>query len=525
MPSLTEYLKNKSLEDITEESVRSAFKITEKNTNLDLYASHLLLTKKRDNEDIIYKMLEIFFANGLNPNLKGFAEYNFLHIALYGGDNEKGETLPYPLSLFEKIIPLAKKYGLNVNCKDEDGDTLIHTAIYSEGYFDKIEPLIRLLGPNFNITAKNKKGETIIDALNESIKEAKSTKNDAWYKQLKEEKDLLISIMKASSNPMFHIPEYTKEPISVSNYLDPECYKKDILEKINALMPTFEAKEKEKLTMELTSKKCKAFKESVTNSGLTDEEKEEFLSKIKHHEAEIQEALKSEIERIIQSLSIDSQLEECEKIDVSIDHSYLPQEMIEPLKSEIAVLMEAIKQQLLIAELKKQIQNIKTIQDIHDCINHADAISDPEFKQEIESDLKSRLEKAEKEMEEIKDLFHAAKVLLESAITYFHFEPSTDEEGILKDIKISSISDEEIEGIEVQYFDTYRQTLNEFSKEITLTLEEKLKEAIQKELEKAKVVDQAANTNLVSVVLTEFERILGEATQENQKAPQKQKKQ
>lgn len=511
MASLTEYLNKTPLEEITTENVLSTFgDVTKKNEKEDLYASHMLLNRKRDDEDKVCKILEIFFQNGLDPNKRGFAGYTFLHIALYGGETEDGKTVPYSLSLFKRIIPIARKYGFDVNCKDEDGDTLIHTAIYSEDYFDKIEPLIRLLGPNFDVTAKNKQGETILDALNHSMKEAKATKNTAWGKQLSKEKVLLTTIVKAASDPLFHIPEYVSDSIDISDYLDTEYYKKEILEKIDTLMSEFEAEESEKLTMMQTSKRCKTLRESVTNSGLTEEEKEDCIKKINEQEAQIIQELKRKLEEKINELTIDSSLNECKKIQVSIQQSYLPVEIVEEFENRVIIIIEKINQQLFIKQLKKEIESIQTVGDIEHCLKEASKIKNPDFKQEMMDELTKKHQEAKKRLDQLKAKFQSVQNLLKADKDYFGAQNYQNEKRkVFGNLNLREIKEEEMKTlIVIQYFNEYEEGLEALSEEIMNSMREMMAKEIRSELKKASIIDREVGTHLLEGLAAEFTNAL-----------------
>lgn len=522
MASITEYLKETSLEEITTESVLSyCGDVTKMNKKVGLYASHMLLNKKREDEDKVCKLLEIFFQNGLNPNEKGFAEYTFLHIALYGADTEDEKTVPYSLSFFKRIIPMARKYGFDVNCKDEDGDTLIHTAIYSEDYFDKIEPLIRLLGPDFNITAKNKQGETILDALNHSIEEAKATQNTAWSKQLSKEKELLTAIVNAASDPLFHIPEYVSDSIDISDYLDPEYYKKEILGKIDTLRSEFEKEEIEKLTMEEASKKCKSLKERVTTSGLTDEEKENFLKNLKEQEAQIIQELKEKLEEKINELTIDSSLSECKDLQNRISQSYLPVEIAEELENRVIILIEKINQQLFIKQLKKEIEDIQTVGDIEHCLTESSKIKDPNFKQEMMDELTKKYQEAKTRLDQLKIKFQSVQNLLEADRSYFGTKKYQNEKRkIFSNLDLREIQEKEMETlIVIQYFDEYEEGLEALSEEIIDKMKETMAKAVRSELKKASVIDRETGTHLLEELAEEFTNALEVKNKEPESTP------
>ncbi len=507
--TLTKYLEKTSLENITIESILSTFKdVNVQDEDTNLYLSHALVNMKYE-EDKVCKMLQILFENGLDPNKKGFAEYTFLHIALYGAETEKKETLPYPLSFFERVIPLAKKYGFDVNSKDEDGDTLIHTAIYSEDYFDRIEPLIRLLGKNFDLSQKNKQKETILDSLNTSIEEATNTKNKSWLQQLKKEQKLISSIIKATEDQIVIIPEYKKKNVTISDYLDINAFKKLIGEQIENLISSFEAEEAEKITMEATSKTCKKLRERISISKLTEEEKETFLKKLKESQEKIVGVIQTKLEEKINMLTIDSSLKECEEIQAIISQSYLPIEIVEELGNRVIILIEKINQQLLIKQLKESVQNIETVKDIEDCLKRVEEIKNTDFKQEMMEELNGKLQEATKRLEHLKATFRFVKNLLILDSSYFgNTNYKEGKRSIYKDLDLKQIEEEEIEALAIGQFDLYEESLTTLSEEIIDKLKTRFTLTISKELEKAETIDHLVGTHILKELGDEINKML-----------------
>ena len=97
--------------------------------------------------------------------------YTFIHVALYGYFNGV-RSCSYSTKFIVKLIELAKKYGFNVNLKDKDSESIIHAAIASEIYTGKIIPIIKALGPEFDINCVDEMGMTILEALDYYEEEA-----------------------------------------------------------------------------------------------------------------------------------------------------------------------------------------------------------------------------------------------------------------------------------------------------------------------------------------------------------------
>ena len=92
--------------------------------------------------------------------------------------------------------------NLDVNTTDNDGDTIIHTAIASEVYTGKIIPLLKELGPSFDVTKKDNNGNNIYEALLYYKKEAQAggAKTKKWLERLSSEEKEIKIILKSSSS-------------------------------------------------------------------------------------------------------------------------------------------------------------------------------------------------------------------------------------------------------------------------------------------------------------------------------------
>lgn len=181
---LKKLLDNYSLTEITEKKVKEvfpSFEISDKEN--DKYSLlHIIADNEHNyNVDKIIKVTSIIINSRetkLNYN-NIYGAYSFIHLAFYSN---------YPLNFFEKIIPLAIQNGFDINSKDDDGDTILHTAIYSEDYLDSIFSIFSLVGDSFDFCAVNKENKNIVDALEDSIKEAKKNNNTNWLEKLEKEK-------------------------------------------------------------------------------------------------------------------------------------------------------------------------------------------------------------------------------------------------------------------------------------------------------------------------------------------------
>ena len=85
---------------------------------------HILVDNIYD-EDKCFLAIKSLLKCGVNPNLEADFQYNFIQTAMYAGYSE---------AFIIKIIREALKYGLKINHRDDDIDTMMHTAIYSDDY-------------------------------------------------------------------------------------------------------------------------------------------------------------------------------------------------------------------------------------------------------------------------------------------------------------------------------------------------------------------------------------------------------
>ena len=150
---------------------------------------HAAIENKFEEEKVL-KFIELILKLGYNVNYKGtFTGYNFIQLALYGyTDQINNNYYSYSTDFIVKLINIAKQYNLDVNTKDADGDSIIHTAIASEIYQGEIVPILNALGPNFDIECKDNNGNDLLKAFDLYQKEAEIISKDGfWCKRLKKE--------------------------------------------------------------------------------------------------------------------------------------------------------------------------------------------------------------------------------------------------------------------------------------------------------------------------------------------------
>ena len=208
---LNEKIKNffqLPIEKFTDEEIKRNFDKNTKNEYGNLL--HAVVQNKFD-ENKVLKFISLLLENGYNVNYKGeVTGYNFIQLALYGyTDDEDEEDYSYSQAFILKLINIAKKYDLDVNTKDNDGDSIIHTAIASEVYDGDVLPILDALGEHFDLTCRDNTGHNLQEAFDLYKEEAYRT-NKVWFNRLQEEEKELKKRLKTSEFE----EEKTKPPIT-----------------------------------------------------------------------------------------------------------------------------------------------------------------------------------------------------------------------------------------------------------------------------------------------------------------------
>ena len=191
------FLKKIGINMITKENIKKYFK----NINATNQYGGLLhaTVQNKFPEDKTLKFIDTLLQCGVDVNLKGASTgYSFIHLALYGY-TYNGEDYSYSTEFIIKLISLAKKYNFDVNIKDNDGDSLIHTALASEIYTGDTAVLIDTLGDEYDLQCKDNNGNNIYEALIEYKKEAEQDKNKAWYYRLSKEEEIIKSYIEKNN--------------------------------------------------------------------------------------------------------------------------------------------------------------------------------------------------------------------------------------------------------------------------------------------------------------------------------------
>lgn len=157
-----------SIEEITKEEVIKVFKKVNIRTENGYTLLHLAIVRGFWEEwyDKCLGLIEILLELGVNPNAKEKnANYTFILLDFYSS---------YDLEFFEKLIPLVVKYNFNINSKDIDGDTILHSAIFSDRYFGYIFSLFKIVGNDFKFLAVNKLKQNLLTASKVTLEKAKN---------------------------------------------------------------------------------------------------------------------------------------------------------------------------------------------------------------------------------------------------------------------------------------------------------------------------------------------------------------
>lgn len=191
------FLKKIELNVITKENIKKYFK----NINATNRYGGLLhaAVQNKFPEDKTLKFIDTLLQCGVDVNLKGASTgYSFIHLALYGY-TKNGEDYSYSTEFIINLITLAKKYNFDVNIKDNDGDSIIHTALASETYTGDTAVLIDTLGDKYDLQCKDNNGNNIYEALIAYKKEAEQDKNKIWYDRLSKEEKVIKSYIEKNN--------------------------------------------------------------------------------------------------------------------------------------------------------------------------------------------------------------------------------------------------------------------------------------------------------------------------------------
>ena len=208
---MSNFFKEHKLDEITKENIKKYFNDINK---INEYGGLLhAAVQNKFPEDKVLKFIDTLLQCGVDVNLKGKSTgYSFIHLALYGY-TENGEDYSYSTEFINKLISLAKKYNFDVNIKDNDGDSLIHTALASEVYTGDTANLIDALGDEYDLQCKDNNDNNIYEALIGYKQEASQTKNKIWYDRLSQEREKIKSYIEKNNEKVKENIQTTEETI------------------------------------------------------------------------------------------------------------------------------------------------------------------------------------------------------------------------------------------------------------------------------------------------------------------------
>lgn len=206
---------NLPIEAITTDNVKKYFPNNLKNDFGGLL--HAAVQEKFNGEKVL-KFVKVVLESGYDVNYRARRTgYSFIHLALYGYTSD-GEDYSYSTEFIVRLIRIAKDYSFNVNIKDNDGDSLIHTAIASEVYTGRIIPILEALGNEFDNDCVDDNHRNILSAYRLYLDEAKNT-NTAWFNRLRSEySELKNRLGKLAPNEQTPTFSYNKESVNLKSH-------------------------------------------------------------------------------------------------------------------------------------------------------------------------------------------------------------------------------------------------------------------------------------------------------------------
>ena len=302
----------KDIEDITIERIKQSFSnihVTNDYGGLLHAAVHNKFSEKK-----VLKFMEVLLDNGIDVNLQGKSTgYSFIHLALYGYTDKNGDH-SYSTDFIKNLILLAKKYNFDVNIKDNDKDSLIHTALASEVYEGSTIQLIEALGNEYDVLCKDGNGRNIYEALLEYKEEAKNS-NKKWYDRLLNEEEEIKLLVKPHEDNVDKSEDIGLDSISIDNSEIVELNELDESNEeveSNSIIEEDESMEEELSKIDDIVEEDESMEElSKVDDIVEEDESTEELSKIDDivEEDESMEEL-SKVDAILKEVEPDSAIEE-----------------------------------------------------------------------------------------------------------------------------------------------------------------------------------------------------------------------
>ncbi len=349
------------IEKITYEEIIKVFNKKDKNEygNL-LHAS----VQNRFDERKVLKFINLLLENGYDVNYKGERTgYNFIQLALYGYTDKDGEDHSYSQEFIIKLIALARKYNLDVNTKDDDGDSIVHTALASEVYTGKIIPIIDALGEEFDISCTDNNDNSLKAAFELYKEEARNT-NKNWFSRLSKEEQALESKLE--------IGNLTLEDIIKQE----EIIKKELEKLIDEIDVNYLIENQEKI-FELKSK----LNAILTKKSILKNTENEFITIWTKYNTLLRKVFTKEIDRLSNENNIDA-LNDL----IAILKAYDFVEEIELIKQIIE------KYNLKVQELENKIKTELTLENKENFVTEISSLKEKD-KENLTKDLENFTDK------------------------------------------------------------------------------------------------------------------------------------
>lgn len=197
---ITEALSNMTLD--TKENwnvLKKMFKSLSKKYSENDYL--FVLTNEVYDQNDCFLAIKTILEHSIDPNIKGDFGYNFIQNALDAG---------YEELFIIQIMDAAFRCNLDANHQDENGETMLHTAIYNDCYKGQLLNICHLMLANgFDANLKDNFGKTVVEAMQDEKERAGKYKDQQIdeiiymcdgnrmidYRQISEYIDKLLSKM------------------------------------------------------------------------------------------------------------------------------------------------------------------------------------------------------------------------------------------------------------------------------------------------------------------------------------------
>ena len=317
----------KDIEDITIERIKQSFSnihVTNDYGGLLHAVVHNKFSEKK-----VLKFMEVLLDNGIDVNLQGKSTgYSFIHLALYGYTDKNGDH-SYSTDFIKNLILLAKKYNFDVNIKDNDKDSLIHTALASEVYKGSTIQLIEALGNEYDVLCKDGNGRNIYEALLEYKEEAKNS-NKKWYDRLLNEEEEIKLLVKPHEDNVDKSEDIGLDSISIDNSEIVELNELDESNEeveSNSIIEEVESMEEELSKVDDIVEEDESMEElSKVDDIVEEDESTEELSKVDNI-VEEDESMEEELSKIDDIVEEDEFMEELSKVDDIVEEDESTEEL------------------------------------------------------------------------------------------------------------------------------------------------------------------------------------------------------